>query len=91
MSVISPVTAIDCRFRRSTTYPDEIRITVRVAEYKGPVLKIAYEMTDRDGKKVFEGVSEHCFLNREGKIIRLARENPGFHETLVSLAAEEQN
>lgn len=89
--IFSPVTAIDCRFRRSTTYPDEIRITVRVAEYKGPVLKIAYEMTDQGGKKVFEGVSEHCFLNREGKIIRLARENPGFHETLVSLAAEEQN
>ena len=88
--LVSPVTAIECRYRASTTFPDEIEIKVFVSEYKGAVLKIGYVMTNRDGKTVFEGRSEHCFLNGSGKIIRLAKEYPALHEMLLSLTEEQK-
>ena len=86
--VISPVTAIDCRYKASTTFPDEITIAVSVAEYRGVRLKLRYEMTDAAGKTVFEAASEHCFLDRSGRIVRPERELPKLHECLVSLASE---
>ena len=86
--VISPVTAIDCRYKASTTFPDEITIAVSVAEYCGVRLKFRYEMTDAAGKTVFEATSEHCFLDRSGRIVRPERELPKLHECLVSLASE---
>lgn len=83
--IVSPVTAIDCRYKAPTTFPDEISIDVLVAELKGIVLKLKYVMTNQDGKKVFEGRSEHCFLNKDGRIMRLGRECPEFYELLMSL------
>jgi len=88
--VISPVTAIDCRFKASTTFPDEISIEVSVLELKSAVLKIGYRMSDGSGKTVFEGSSEHCFLNGEGKIVRLKKECPGLYDALSSMIEERE-
>ena len=86
--IVSPVTAISGKFRASTTFPDEVEITVSITEYRGVVLKLNYVMTGPDGTTVFEGHSEHCFLNRDGKIVRLSREHPEFHEMLLSHVAK---
>lgn len=84
--IASPVTAVECRFRAATTFPDEITIQVRVAEFKGIVLKFRYEMTNQRGERVFEGRSEHCFLRSDGRIMRLDKEQPEICELLKSLA-----
>ena len=84
--MISPVTAVEGKYRNSTTFADRIDIDVRVAGYNGVVLRMAYVMT-REGKTVFEGKSEHCFLDADGNILRLKKANPGFHEKLTELAA----
>lgn len=86
--IVSPVTAVGGKYRASTTFPDEIEIVVSVSEFKGAVLKLDYVMTNKEGQRVFEGRSEHCFLNRSGKIIRLKKEYPEFNEVLVSLIPE---
>ena len=83
--IISPVTSISCKYKNSTTFADVIEIRVTVAEFRGVTLKLDYLMTKQDGQTVFEGHSEHCFLNNEGKIVKLAKEYPGFYETLQSL------
>ncbi|MBQ8665409.1 MAG: acyl-CoA thioesterase [Lachnospiraceae bacterium] len=80
--IISPVTAIECKYKASTTFPDEIEINVSIDELKPVILKISYLMRNKDGKIVFEGHSEHCFLNKDGKIIRIDREFPAFFEAL---------
>ena len=87
--IVSPVTAIECRFRASTTFADVISIEVTVSEFKGAVLKLSYVMTNEDGKTVFEAKSEHCFLSREGKVIRLSRDYPEFAKLLETLAEGE--
>ena len=39
-------------------------------------------MKKQDGTLVCEAVSEHCFLNSEGKPVRVNREMPEFYEAL---------
>lgn len=86
--IISPVTAVECRYRATTTFADVVTIEVCVSAFNGIVLKLGYVMTNQLGKKVFEGHSEHCFLHENGRIIRLDREYPEIFELLTSLAAE---
>ena len=47
--IISPVTEVTCRYRKSTTFADEIFITVSVKEYRGLRLVLAYEMKNAEG------------------------------------------
>ena len=82
-SVASPVTALACKYRTSTTFADVITVQVSVAELKNATMKIAYVMRRQDGQTVFEGFSEHCFLNSEGKVLRLRRELPDFYAALT--------
>lgn len=87
LGVISPVTAVECRYKHSTTFSDEVLISVHVEEFKGVKLKLGYRMEKTGGELAAEGHSEHCFLSREGKIVRLDKEFPEFYRTLTELAA----
>lgn len=79
--IISPVTAVDCKYRVSTRFYDVITIAVTVAEFKGIKLKLQYKMM-RGEQLVCEAASEHCFLDRDGKIINIRRSHPEFYEAL---------
>ena len=83
MGIISPVTAVDCRYKSTTTFGDVVTIDVWVAEFKGVRLKIGYIMTKADGTVACEGASEHCFMDTDGKIISLKRAKPEIYETLI--------
>ena len=85
--IFSPVTAVTCKFKISTTFPDILTITVSVVEFQGVTLKLKYEMKNADGKLACEAYSEHCFLNAEGKLLRLQKEHPAFYQVLLSLKA----
>lgn len=80
--VISPVIAVDGKFKVSTTFADVVSITVCVEEFKGVRLKLFYEMKNAEGKVVFDGHSEHCFLNAKGAPVRMSKMYPEFCELL---------
>lgn len=82
--IISPVTSVECHYKNTTTFSDLITVEVWVKECKGIKLKIGYEMKNEDSV-VCEAVSEHCFLNAEGKVMNLKKEHPDFYETLTEL------
>ena len=86
--IISPVTGLSCKYRARTTFPDEVTVVVTVAELKGPVLKFQYIMTNQEGKTVFEGHSEHCFLDENGRIVRLNKQYPALYELLQEVQSE---
>ena len=88
--VVSPVRAVQCQYRRSCTFGDEIEIAVSVRAFNGVVLAIAYDMRNRiSGEQVFTATSEHVFLNREGRFIRMKRELPDFCEALEGLIVKQ--
>ena len=87
--IVSPVIHLECDYKFSTTFPDEIFIEVAVEEFRGVKLKLRYRMYNAEGKTVFEARSEHCFLDKEGKLIRLKNKHPEFCEVLMKLAEEQ--
>ena len=82
MGIVSPVTAVDCRFKSPTVFSDIVCVEVCIEELKGARMKIRYTMKKPDGTVVCEARSEHAFLNSEGHPIRLQREYPEFYNAL---------
>ena len=85
MGIVSPVTAVSCKYLASTTFDDEVSITLSVESFNGVTLCLGYVMTKSDGAQVCTGRTEHIFLNREGRFLRLKREFPDFHQALTAL------
>ena len=81
--IISPVIGIECEYKRSTTFGDELRIQVQIVEYKRVKLSVAYTMINTKTEQiVFTGRSHHCFLNTEGKPMALSKQYPEYDEVL---------
>ena len=75
--IISPVMAIDGRFLHTTTFDDVLDIEVFIREVSLLKLRIGYRM--RVGEtEVFEGSSLHCFLDKEGRPVRILDRYPQF-------------
>ena len=87
--VASPVISIEVKYKGSTTFPEVVTIHVKVLVLKGVRLTIGYEMKNAEGKVVCEARSEHCFINLEGRPIRLEKDCPDFYEALSKLVSEE--
>lgn len=90
LGILSPVTAVDCRYKASTTFDDLVSIEVSVLALTNARLTIGYRMTNAVGAEVCTGRTEHCFLDREGHILRLKRDYPAFYELLAGLVAPEK-
>ncbi len=83
MGIISPVLSVDCNYKQSTTFPDEVAISVFMQEFNGVRFKLAYEMRKQPEQTVVcTAVSEHAFLDRDFKPIRLKKEYPDFYKTM---------
>ena len=82
--IVSPVTAVSCRYAAATTFDDAVAIEVAVEAFNGVTLTIGYTMRKADGAVACTGSSEHCFLNHEGRFIRLKRDYPDFYAALMS-------
>lgn len=86
--IVSPVVGVDCEYKKTSTFPDEISIEVTVEEFKGVKLILAYTMKNQAGDLVCQANSTHCFLNQKGMPIRLNKEFPEFYQTLMGLVKE---
>ena len=87
--IMSPVTAVDCKYKANTAFEDIISVGVSVEEFKGVRLKLKYEMYNEKEQLVCEGHSEHCFIDLEGNLLRLKKEKPEFYEVLTALVKEQ--
>ena len=89
MGIVSPVVGLNnIRFRKPSTYGDEIQIEVRVKSFNAWVLTLDYAM--RLGEDlIFDGQSSRCFLSSEGKMIAVTEAKfPEFHKKLKELIVE---
>lgn len=86
--IVSPVISVDCEYKKTTTFADVVNIELKIEEFNGVKLKIAYTMTNEKGQVVCKAHSGHCFLNAEGRPIRLHKEFPDFYEMLKKMVEE---
>jgi acyl-CoA thioester hydrolase len=85
--IISPVVEVDCKYRKTTTFSEEISITVALSELRGARFALAYEMKNEQGYVVSTGHSKHCFTDRDGNLVRLKKQYPDFYHTLENLVS----
>ena len=89
MGIISPVVSVECKYKATSTYPDELEIFVTVEEVKAAKIRFNYIMKKADGTICSEAASEHCFLTKDGKIARIKKDFPDFFEAMTKLAETE--
>ncbi|MBW1606248.1 thioesterase family protein [Lactobacillus sp. Sy-1] len=85
--IISPVSKVTAEYKRTTTFPDVIKIETNVEKISKHRLTLRYLMTV-DDQVVCKASSEHCFLNADGQIINLQKQVPAFYERLLELVAD---
>ena len=89
--IISPVIGVECEYKRTTTFDDEICIRPEIESFNGIKLVIRYTMTNiATGETVFTGKSKHCFLNSAGKPLSLRKEFPEVDAALKELVCGEE-
>lgn len=81
--IASPVISVECNYKKSSTFSEDIFIDVSVKEFKGLKLTISYLMKNSSGETVCESISVHCFMNKEGRPIRLEKDFPDFYNALT--------
>lgn len=75
--VTSPVVSVECHYKRTTTFDDEIRIEVAIQKYTGVKLEMAYVMTNcADDTVVLTASSSHCFIDPAGRPIAVKKVFP---------------
>lgn len=82
LGIVSPVLSVNCDYKLTTTFPEQIFINVRVKEFKGVKLFLEYEMKNKDGKVVCVGTTGHAFLNAKGRPIRMKQDYPELYQLL---------
>lgn len=76
--LFSPVLEMHCSYRSMTRFGERVSIAISVLEMTNVRFRLAYVVTDCDSGSVrAEGESVHCFVNREGKVVSLRREDAG--------------
>lgn len=88
--VVSPVISVNCQYKQTTTFEDEIKITVSVKQYTGVKLKFSYLMVNtKTNAVVMIGESEHCFLDQNHIPVIVKKRFPEFHAVLNSLIVKD--
>ncbi len=80
--IISPVVDITCDYKKTTTFPDKLEITVAVLEVSPVKFKFCYTMKVTD-KIVCTATSTHCLLSKDGRPISIPKQYPEFYECLL--------
>ena len=81
--ITSPVVSVECRYKHTTTFDDEIKIEVAIEKYNSVKLELSYIMTELlTVTVVLTAMSAHCFIDEKGHPIIVKRLFPAFDEIL---------
>ncbi|MGT2929356.1 acyl-CoA thioesterase [Streptococcus dentasini] len=83
--IISPVTAVDCRYKATSTFADNIAIAISVSMLKGAKLGFDYTMTNQNGQLVCQAHSEHSFIGADGHFVALKKVYPEFYDKVQDM------
>ena len=72
--VVSPVVAIECKYKSPTTFKDIVEVEVTLCNMSDLKFEFKYVMK-KDGKLVAEGHSVHCFTEN-GRPVVIAKRLP---------------
>lgn len=72
MGVLLPVVEVNVRYKQSSRYDDEIRVSTWVEEMDRVRLKLAYKMERiEDGALLIEASTTHTYMGPDGRLLRI--------------------
>ena len=79
----SPVLSVQCQYKSKVVFGETVTLHVSLLKYNGLRMTIGYQVLGSDGKVRCVGESGHCFLNREGRPVTLAKVKPEWHAVFL--------
>lgn len=87
--IISPVLSVECNYRNMSYFEDVVIITTKVTNFTGLKFSLAYTVTSKaTGEVRATGSTSHCFLDRDGRPMRLAKTHPDVFDKMKSISEE---
>lgn len=88
--ITSPVVSVNCEYKHTTTYSDEIEIEVALEKYTGVKLFLSYAMRNANtGETVAIASSTHCFIDKDGRPIAVKKRAPEFDAVLRGISQKD--
>ncbi|MCR4743458.1 MAG: acyl-CoA thioesterase [Treponema sp.] len=81
VGLYSPVLSVTCEYKKTTTFPDILRIDVEVQKLKGLKMEIAYKMYVGDNL-VTTASSSHAFFDKNQTPVFLEKKYPELYKVL---------
>lgn len=87
--IMSPVTAVDCKFKSAARFGQSVEIITKLQSFNGVTFSIIYCVTDKQtGEIRAQGSSSHCFL-KDGRLVSLKKENKKYFDMFNSFLVNE--
>lgn len=91
MGIIIPVLSVECRYRQPVRYDETVRIHMSITKFNGVKMRAVYEVRDEKTNELrAEGASEHGFVDRDFKPVRMKRDYPEVYDMLSACVVQEQ-
>ena len=85
--ITSPVVSVNCEYKHTTTYSDEIEVALE--KYTGVKLFLSYTMRNSNTNEIVAiASSTHCFIDEGGRPIALKKYAPKFDAVLRQVSQE---
>lgn len=82
--VLIPVMSVTCNYHSMVRFGDEVMVQVKVTKFNGIKIEMEYEIRDlATGELRNTGMSSHCFIDGEGKLLSLKKSRPELYERLL--------
>lgn len=84
MGYISPVLHVDCEYKKSVKFDDEVKITVRLQEAGRVKFTLRYDIYNLSEGGVLSacGTTTHCFLKKDERPVLMDKEMKEFTEVM---------
>ena len=84
MGYISPVLHVDCEYKKSVKFDDEVKITIRLQEAGRVKFTLRYDIYNlsEGGVLSASGTTTHCFLRKDGRPVLMDKEMKEFTEVV---------
>lgn len=81
---ISPVLHVDCEYKKSVKFDDEVKITIRLQEAGRVKFTLRYDIYNlsEGGVLSASGTTTHCFLRKDGRPVLMDKEMKEFTEVM---------
>ena len=84
MGYISPVLHVDCEYKKSVKFDNEVKITIRLQEAGRVKFTLRYDIYNlsEGGVLSASGTTTHCFLRKDGRPVLMDKEMKEFTEVM---------